>query len=180
MKTRVVWLGLVLGLFVVGNILGDTKAPWKEFTSREGGFSAQMPTKPLELKKTMKSPLGPVEFYMFQATAPREGIAYTVAYNDFPEAFPQLVKAGDILELSTESFAQGVNGKLVSSKETKLGDYPGREYEVEVFGGKAVLRGRIFLVDQRLYQVMAIARADAADSPSIGRFLDSFRLTKDD
>jgi hypothetical protein len=92
----------------------------------------------------------------------------------------QLVKDRDILEAFPEGAAQGVNGKLVSSKETKLGDYPGREFEVELLGGKAILRGRVFLVDQRLYQVMAIAPADVADSPSIERFLDSFRLTKDD
>jgi hypothetical protein len=180
MKTRVLFLGLAAALLATASVLAAPEPAWKEFTSRDGGFSVRMPKTPTEQTKSLKSPFGPVDVTMFQAISPKDGLLYQVAYNDFPAFLVQLADADDVLKAIPGGVAQGVNGKVLSNDKVKLGDHPGREFEIEVFGGQGVVHGRAYLVKDRLYQVMVIAPKDAADSPDINRFLDSFKLTKDD
>ena len=71
---------------------------------------------------------------------------------------------------------ENLKGKLLSEKNIKLGDTPGRETQIEVAGGKKLFRARVYLADQRMYQVVVFGTKKAATSKEADRFLDSFKL----
>ena len=67
--------------------------------------------------------------------------------------------------------------------ENKLllaGGYPGLEFSAEgkAKGKDAFLQARLFLVDQRLYQVIAMGRKGEVPQGEVNRYLNSFRLVQ--
>ena len=58
------------------------------------------------------------------------------------------------------------------------GKYPGVEFVAEgtVKGADTLLHGRLYLVDQRLYQVIALAPKGEMPQGVVNRFLSSFKL----
>ncbi len=82
----------------------------------------------------------------------------------------------DVLDSSRDGAVGNLKGELDSEKDIKLGDYPGREVRIAVDEGKKLFRARVYLVDQRLYQVVVFGTKDAATSKEADKFLDSFQL----
>ncbi len=64
----------------------------------------------------------------------------------------------------------------MSNKAIKVAGYTGREVTVETEG--AVIRARVLLVDQRLYQIMVVQGKDHLNPEAAQEFLDSFQLTR--
>jgi hypothetical protein len=81
-------------------------------------------------------------------------------------------------EAALPSLADQMSGRVVGQKPLMLsGMYPGRELEVQRTDGRFT-RSRIFLVSKRLYNVFAIAAdMNAAYTPDVNKFLDSFALS---
>src|SRR5262245_60182856 len=124
MKNKLLLAGLLTSLFLSGSVRSADGPAWKEFTSKEGGFSALMPRTPTKQTKAQKSLLGTIDLTMFLATTPKEGTAYLVAYADYPKNLLELANEDELLEMAQRGGLQGVKGKLVSEKKIKLGDDP--------------------------------------------------------
>ena len=71
-----------------------------------------------------------------------------------------------------------MEGTLASEKDIKLGEYPGREIQIDVANGNRLFRVRAYLVDQRLYQVVILGTKENATSKAADKFLDSFKLAE--
>jgi hypothetical protein len=70
-------------------------------------------------------------------------------------------------------------GKLTSSNSTTIvGKYPGREFTASVTQPTGVLRARVYIAGNRLYQVWVVGKPEYVNSPEATAFLDSFRLTE--
>ena len=72
--------------------------------------------------------------------------------------------------------AFNIEGKVVSEKPLPLGSHPGRELQVE--NAELAMRIRLYLVDRRLYKVVASWPKSRVFSVDDERFLNSFRLTR--
>ena len=79
---------------------------------------------------------------------------------------------------SRDGAVANMEGKLVSEKNVKLGKHPGREIRINVAEGKRLFRVRVYLVEQRLYQVVVFGTPETATSKDADKFLDSFKLTE--
>jgi len=142
---------------------------WNEFSSSEGKFAVSMPGTPKQETETDEDGL---TAHSFTVELQNPDSAYLVTYYDVPEvakATPEQVK--ELLDGTPDAFAKGGNANLTRSQNIILDGNPGREFEftsTEGFSGK----GRVYLVQQRLFLVVAIA----PQTQSIQRFLESFRL----
>lgn len=142
---------------------------WQKFSSTAGRFSVLMPGTPTEETQTDKIEDGRTyQQYYFTVTQP-EGV-YFVAYSEFPGSEVSQVDADTILEAASEGILVD-GGRLLSQREISLEGYPGREIEYEDSEGN-LSNTRIFLVEERLYQLIAIA----SNSDDVSRFFDSFEL----
>jgi len=147
---------------------------WKEFSSAEGRFSVNMPGQPAPGKQMIKTAIGDIAMYQFTLSLGKD-YAYSALYSDFPELIMRQPNAAEsLLNSGRDGAVQNVKGKLVSEQGLLLGSYPGREIHVEAPQG--AIRARFFVVDQRLYQVIAVAPGDKILSDDVTKFLVSFKL----
>jgi hypothetical protein len=158
---------------LLGAAQEEVPAGWKMVAPKDGGFTAAMPAAPTEKKKQVKTATGVLNVTMFIADG-RNDSDFVVSYSDFPAAD---LKKGDVdkrLDQARDGAIASVRGKQKSEKKIELNKHPGREIVIEK-DGEVVVKMRIYLVKNRLYQVMVVGNAPAKDT---GIFLDSFRLNE--
>jgi predicted RNase H-like HicB family nuclease len=155
---------------------------WVEVSSAEGGFTALFPSKPSEQTQSVPSAMGDIKMQIFMAPLGTEAI-FGVMYNDFPldistatgEDFEKIMDNG------RDSALANMGGELISEEKVSLGDYSGRHIIFEIpenklpGGGKGILR--VYLVENRLYQLIALGSHEAISDEDIEFFINSFELT---
>lgn len=169
------WVSSVQFLQVLPTLFPDKP---QEFISQSGEFSVITPKRLQENIQTEDTPDGgQVDIHLFSAET--HNAAYMIGYSNYPEqAFvgidPQLVLAN-----SRDGAVSSVGGTLVSDSETSLQGHPGRELRIEGAveqGQELVVHSRMFLVRNRLYQVMVIVPSTQALTADMEGFLGSFKL----
>ena len=150
---------------------------WQELSVPDGGFAVLMRGPPLHVPQEFNTPAGRLSAHLYSSDRP--DAYYAVGYTDYPLALavgsaPEKVFAG-----ARDTWVRRIEGRLVSSGPLKLdGKYPGFQFTAE---GKyqerdAIVEGRLYLVDQRFYQVVALSRKGEVSQGVVNRYLDSFRL----
>jgi hypothetical protein len=145
---------------------------WKPFASQQGRFSALFPVTPAQTSK--KDRTGATT-YTFTAEIPGQKTMYVVTYNDMPAGVTEATSKF-LFDTVTKNFGPAVKMK----KDIQLDGHPGIELELERMQGHdaIAITDRIYLVDRRMYQVMASAAKDKKDPVQFAKFLDSFKLRK--
>lgn len=159
-----------------------TTEEWKKFDSAEGEFSVRFPGVPSKEKLDLMKLFDPggssgraSEITVFSVELERE--LYSVMYMDLSN-FAGAEACGEKLEIAE---GQGQTAQAISDfrarlsqSGTSLDGHPGIECSVEMDGDIATFRS--YLVRERLYTLQA--KTPKGDSPSVSKFLDSFRLLK--
>jgi hypothetical protein len=74
-----------------------------------------------------------------------------------------------------------LRAKVLDARPTSLDGYPGRQYALELpeskMPGGGTYRARAYLVNQRLYQVVAVTPRANASPTDAEKFFRSFRLS---
>lgn len=167
---------LILALVAALVATGCQQAGWTTFSSREGGFSVLLPSPPTEQRQTVNTVAGPIEAYFFVVDRQKQDrFVYTVAYSDYPDAVVEKRDPGAILDGARDGAVKNVRGRLLSELSLSLGGHPGREINIAVEGTHTI-RARLYLVNNRLYQVSVLAPSEKLGSKNVGQFLDSFTL----
>jgi hypothetical protein len=147
--------------------------PFREFTSPDGKFRVEMPGTPTE-----GSVFAAGVFLTTYTLEERDG-AYGVAYIDVPIignlSSAQITQA---LNGAREGMVRNVNGKFTGESAIRLnGKYPGREVRAELPVKDGLIKGRLYLVNRRVYMVMVTGLSSWVNSANAKRFLDSLEVT---
>jgi hypothetical protein len=159
----------------------------------DAGFAVLMRGEPHYVKQDLDTPAGRMTAHLYSSETPDSYFA--VGYHDYPLALVVGAKPDDVFNGVRDTWLRRINGKLVMKDNSlKLaGRYPGIEFTAEGTrprGGKPAagaaeagpaeadtfMQARVFLVDQRLYQIIAMGRKSAVSQGVVNRFLNSFRL----
>lgn len=163
---------IVLALFV-GCLANAVGAAWKEFTSKEGGFSVLMPGTPKHTKDNLPAELVQHSF-MLQLDG--DHVTYLVAYIDYPK--PALGSADKIkkrMDVSRDGLVQPMKGKVQDEKTISLKGHPGRSFTTKLPDG-GTWPIRIYAVKQRIYQLAVMNDKGHGSSKEALKFLESFTL----
>ena len=151
-------------------------AGWMEFSPMNGRFSVQMPGIPASEEQNFNTKAGNMTLYVFNLNRGWTNEKFSVQYTDYPEQLLREAGAADtVLKKASTVDAFNIGGTLVSEKVLSLGRYPGRELQVE--NAEMAMRIRLYLIDQRLYKLIATWPKSRSFSADDERFLTSFRLT---
>ena len=157
-------------LFSAASAQAQTGAPGQTYRFADDSFSIWLPRQAV-VKKTKDHVTG--QMITSYTAADERGGVYLVAASRFPPLpTPSEVKAA--LPLTIEGFALGMGGKVLSQKEIMRNGYLGREFEVQAPGG-AIVKGRVFVIDGRLYILAVVPGPDQDVATHANRFLFSFR-----
>jgi hypothetical protein len=176
MKTKIIILITLLAAL----LLAGCSAKSKEFRSEAGNFSVKAPVLLEEQPQTIDMTTGKVEAHTYLAES--DGILYAASYSVFRDEIINQGNPEELLNNARDSMLASLSGKLVLETSKPLKDYPGRELVVEMKmtdGTDGVMKARIYLVKNRLYQVMVLADKKDAEASTIIKFLESFKLIGD-
>lgn len=158
-------------------IRGFTFSSPQEFKSEAGGFSVVTPLTLKESVQSVDTELGKLDIHIF--TAERGDTAFVVGYSDYPQEIIQLSDPDQMLDGGRDGAAANVNGKVIAEDKITLNNYLGRDLVINGIaenGQEMTIQAYMFLVENRLYQVMVVAPKGELNSSEAGNFLRSFRL----
>lgn len=149
-------------------------APQAGFTSKEGRFSVALSTAPVEKVRSAKAGAGQIDIHLF--VHDENNFRYILSYNDFPPIAVAAIDPERLFDSTRDGVVSGYKGKLLNETSIRLdGKYPGREIQVLSGDGMHAMRSRMFMINNRLYQVaVALPKADL-DSSTALNFLNSFK-----
>jgi hypothetical protein len=176
MTSRFLSLPLAFLLFADLCQADDPKA--KDFASKEGKFSVAFPGKPEESTKEADSAAGKLTFTNY--TYSDGDSALLVMYCDYPADVRKQKGAEKVLDDARDGGVKSAKGKLTDEKKRTIGKdkNPGRELLIQLPDGKLYFRSRIYLVGDRLYQVIVVGPEKYATGKDADAFLDSFKLAE--
>jgi serine/threonine protein kinase len=148
---------------------------WTEYRFPVGKARVWLPGVPKESTQTVATKSGDVANHLANLTDAETGLHFSVSCSELRiiPVEPLAVR----LNAARDGALRKIEGKAIREKDLHLGDRQGREVYVEAPQlGKGVLRMHLYVVGQRLYQLMAFGARDAVDSRAAERFFGSFRL----
>jgi hypothetical protein len=172
-KYVIIPIFLLLLAFVLA---GCSPAP-KEFKSEAGGFSVMSPVTLMESHQEIETEAGKLDLHLFSGQL--DDVGYFVSYTDYE---PEIVRKADpekMLDGSRDGAVSNVNGKLVSETRITLAGHPGRELVIDAKPKETppgTIKERIFMVQNRLYQVVVVAPRRKDIASEADAFLQSFKL----
>ena len=146
------------------------------FVSKAGKFSINLPAKPTE--KTTKVKVGDrdVDLHVFSISSQKDR-AYVVTYSDYPK---------DKIGEDKDKFLAGVvernvallKGKVAAEEKVALGKakHPGREVRVDLPDKKQLYRARVYVVGDRVYQIVVLGPEELVKGKEIDEYLASFKV----
>lgn len=165
---------LLVGVVLV--MLASDAVAQPAYSSSEGKYSIKFPNTPKVTENTTKSAVG--ELTVTIATyANSDGSTFMVSFTDFPATAANPENHNKLFAGIRDGVSK--DGKVIGKEITlTLGTekWPGREFTVEK--GKQKIRFRVFIRDQRVYQVAVIGRSEFVTSREANAFFDSLELTK--
>ena len=145
------------------------------FASKEGKFTVALPEKPSEKTSKVPTDAGQLELHIF--VLDQKDRAYLVTYSDYPAGTVK-DNADKVLTGVVEGNAKSLKGKVASEEKITIGKkkYPGREIRIEMDDKKGLYRARVYLVGDRLYQVVALGPDEFAKGKAVDDYLKSFAI----
>lgn len=153
-----------------------SRSEWQTLEVSEGGFSVLMRPQPNFMKMPVDTPAGRAMAHLYSSDRP--DAYFAVGYTDYPLAAMVGTPPDELFAGIRDTWVRRIDGKLGISSPVRLNrQYPGLEFTAvgRVKDADTFLHARVYLVDQRLYQVVAMGRKGEISQGVVNRFLDSFK-----
>jgi hypothetical protein len=156
---------IIVALLFASAVIAQTN--WIKFSPDGGGFEVMLPNPPKEQIETKKN----FTSHTFSSVLDRN--VFIVSYSDYnsPTTDPQ-----KHLEANRDDFNKNLYAKPLTSRNITLDGQAGIEFTSET--PAANVRSRIYLVGDRLYQLVNMTFKDSVDEKSGVVFFDSFHFVK--
>jgi len=161
----------------------DIPQTWKQYSSAEGGFSILFPGAPSQETQVIEPAPGvKFELRILKVNTLAE---CSVMYADYPMPVEDPAVAKSVLDNGAKGAVASVKSELLEFKEIMFEGHPGRYLKERMPSGE-IMRVKMFLVGQRLYQVAITTPREEGKSAEIvaayqamsEKFLNSFKLNK--
>jgi len=170
---------ILISLLLAFCLSACNRAPQpRELKSEAGRFSVMTPTPLEEMVQSLETQGDKIELHIFSGQ--RGDTGYFVSYWDYPPGLVHPDRLEEMLDASRDGSVAKVSGKLIREGKLTLMGNPGRELVIETGSqtGPEIrrLQGRLFIVGNRMYQIMVVAPKDQKSRPEPGAFLQSLKL----
>lgn len=165
-------------LFVSTTAVADE---WQETKSQEGNFRVLMPGETNYLPQDVDGADGrKIKLHVFAVETEDGALAWLTFYNDYTEEHVRDTGATTILRNSQKGALESANATLTKESEIVLGEHPGREFRFTGESDGQPYRGvwRLYLVNNRLYQLGLIAVDKPLPEESVAKYFGSFELLR--
>lgn len=159
-----------------------TSSLWPVYNSLDGRFSVRLPDKPMEKHEYLPFPGFAINRFVF--TVPYQESVFMLSYGDLPANLPPY-KPQEVLAEFRDALVRAGGGKVQHTEFIQLDDHPGLNYTIVLPKSTKnpqgiVGRGRLYLINGRVYALEYVARPSAADAPEANQFFESFQVVPQD
>jgi hypothetical protein len=174
---RLAWPVLAFALFLAAGC-GDPN--WREIASPDGGFRIRMNGAPRVEERNVETPAGKITGHWYSVEG--KDSVFGVGYADYPRQLLQLAPPRNMFSGVRDSWLKRIEGRLDGNATDILleGKWTGMEFAARgrLEGREAWMRGRLYLVDNRLYQIIVFGNKETIPAPEINRFMGSFKVAQ--
>jgi len=174
---------LSMSLFLTGQQFASAQEGvvdgFAKVKSYEGNFTIKLPKEPEYSSSDIETDIGTVKMHTFAVESADQKTAYFLFYSDYPKGTADKVNTRTLL-----SNAQGgiLKDGSTKTREVKIqvGEYPGVEFDFEKGEGadKTFATWRLYMVQDRLYQIGILSIGKPVDASKQKTIYDSFDLLK--
>lgn len=173
---RVVVVSLLL--FGLALLPGPAGAQWVTMTYEDAGFEATFPGVP-EPYSVMQTNLSEPYLYQQYTAQSVDGVMLAVAYSNYPASYA--IDAAAELKANQDNFNEGMEARLVTSRQTEYERAPGDklpalEFISESDVNNLTSKGLVIVDGQSAYMVVAIYPRGVDAGADTDRLIRSFRL----
>ena len=169
--------GFTLICLIVLPLSASAKIKMQSFNSPEGKFSIMGPPQFQKNSQSIPTKVGNIELVTYTSSDSKSGTAFIVGYSDYPAELVKLSNPQKLLESAKNGQVSKTKGKLVSEKQISIQGYPGIEVQIASEMG-VTLYGRLYMIENRLYQILSAVPSSQKLDNEIAQYLESFQLTK--
>ena len=145
---------------------------WQDYESKEGNFSCRMPGKVKEQSQTQSMPGG--TFTLHAHGVDLKNAAFMVGYADLP-----IKGQGFDYRACVNAMTSTWGGKVEYQKPVTVEGNTGVEFESKISKpADGWAAGRVFVHNNRVYQLIALGSKTRANSKEVQEFWNSFKLIK--
>lgn len=148
----------------------------EKFVSEDGKFAINFPAEPDVSQESVPTDVGEVQMYIFLY---EESVtkAFMVTYSDFPSELVAGTDAKGLLVSSKEGQLQTLINPIIDEEsDIDINGNPGVYFKAN--DGSFYLVAKIFLVGNRLYQLLIMRDGSYPSEEETKSFIDSFELRK--
>ena len=172
-------IGFLLMIFITISGFSCSSQQWKKIKVKEGNFSILFPGKPTRRIENISTAAGNIKGYIYtysdESDESDKKTTFLIMYSDFPEELMRTANAERVLESTVNGQIGSLKGRMISSKKIYLNDtYPG--IEVEYKSNRITFLTRVYLKENRLFQILAGSSNITKDRNDIKKFLTSFKI----
>jgi len=159
---------IIFVLLLLVSVAGSQGEPsrWVTFAPEEAGFSVLFPGKPVETIDKKPS----FTLHSFKLTLGRA--TFIASYTDYE---PGKLDPQTALTANRDKFNKRLQATLVSSREITVDGHTGLEFTSET--PAANLKSQLFLIGNRMFQIVTFVFRDVDETRNVDRFFESFKFT---
>lgn len=147
------------------------------YVAKNSGFKIDFPDEPRVFDEAVPTERGDVNVTYYVSEKEGDSVAYMVTYSEYSRELFDTLDKEDMLE-------NGVKGGLslwkidvpLESQEISLDGYKGLYYRAD--NGENFVIASIYLVDNKLYQIVVISEKAYASNDLTTKFMNSFALLR--
>ena len=176
MKHRFAWVMagavVLIGLLSAAPLYAQT-APdvWKQYPYPSDGFAVSSPLQPTFSSQLKQTDAGNVEIHTYAIQLGNNGVVM-ISSSEVRGLDKESAKAR--LQMAKAGALKAGNATLTTEKEITLGGYPGLQYEATA--QNLHVRARMYIVKDKLYQLMEISPLATSFPAEAERISSSFKL----
>ena len=152
----------------------------REVASPDGGFRIRMSGDPRVEQRNVDTPAGTITGYWYSLEG--KDSVFGVGFADYPRQILQRSPPQGMFSGIRDSWVRRIEGKLDgNATDIQLdGKWVGMEFNArgKLDGRDAWMRGRLYLVDNRLYQLIVFGNKATIPASEINQFMSSFKVAQ--
>ena len=167
-----VMAAVVLAAGALMRLRTSTAVAMTEYHDAAGGYSVMFPCRYVWQSRLTPTEMGELAFVCVESHT--RNAYYVCGYVDYLAEGVAPDKTAAMLDRVRDSILKNTDSRLLRESDVEISGHRGRAIEMRS-GDRALVLGRLLVVDRRLYQVTVVMRNDDQRKQAV-RVLESFRL----
>ena len=159
---------------------------WFLMKNKDQGYQIEFPKEPSVSVQTVNTKAGPVDMHINMLDLSNkdedQNMIYLSSFAQYPDSLvhsDRKEQLAGFFKETLDGLVSSIDGKILSKEDVKIDSYPGKEVKINFQDGMAIIRIRVYLVENKVYMLQVITKIEKDSNESISKFMDSFSLISD-